>query len=76
LVDGEALPRFSASSTWGAIRNREETVAWSDSIWFKSATPPHALPTRVRLSSWRLGNTVHCLCESVPESRDHLLLRC
>ncbi|XP_013617795.1 PREDICTED: uncharacterized protein LOC106324361 [Brassica oleracea var. oleracea] len=87
FIDGENLPRYSASRTWGAIRNRAPAVTWSSSVWFRSATPRHAflmwiaqndrMPTRVRLTSWGLGISSNCcLCDSTPETRDHLLLRC
>lgn len=87
LVDGDALTSYSASRTWEALRNRDVTVPWAESIWFKSATPRHAflmwiaqndrMPTRARLLSWGLGNSANCcLCDSTIESRDHLLLRC
>ncbi|XP_048605373.1 uncharacterized protein LOC106386312 [Brassica napus] len=87
LVDGENLDDFSASRTWEAIRNRAPAVTWSNSVWFKMATPRHAflmwiaqndrMPTRVRLASWGLGVSSNCcLCDSAPETRDHLLLRC
>lgn len=87
LIDGENLDDFSASRTWEAIRNRAPAVTWSNSVWFKMATPRHAflmwiaqndrMPTRVRLASWGLGVSSNCcLCDSAPETRDHLLLRC
>ena len=87
FIDGENLPRYSASRTWGVIRNRAPAVTWSSSVWFRSATPRHAflmwiaqndrMPTRVRLTSWGLGISSNCcLCDSTPETRDHLLLRC
>lgn len=87
VVDGDNLEHYSASRTWEAIRNRAPLVTWSDSVWFKMAMPRHAflmwiaqydrLPTRVRLASWGLGiSTNCCLCNTLPENRDHLLLRC
>ena len=87
LVDGENIDDFSASRTWEAIRNRAPAVTWSNSVWFKMATPRHAFlmwiaqndrkPTRVRLASWGLGVSSNCcLCDSAPETRDHLLLHC
>lgn len=87
LVDGDAFTSYSTSRTREALRNRDVTVPWAESIWFKSATPRHAflmwiaqydrMPTRARLLSWGLGNSANCcLCDSAIESRDHLLLRC
>ncbi|XP_033134016.1 uncharacterized protein LOC117127540 [Brassica rapa] len=87
VIDGDAMPRYSASRTWEELRNRAPLVSWSTSVWFKMATPRHAflmwiahndrMPTRVRLSSWGLGtSTSCCLCDSALETRDHLLLGC
>ena len=87
MIEEDPLSKFLASRTWETIRNRAPTVTWADSVWFKSCTPRHAflmwiaqhdrMPTRARLFSWGLGTSPNCcLCDSAPESRDHLLLRC
>ena len=56
-------------------------------VWFKEAFPKHAftmwvtnydrLSTRARLVLWGLPIPVSCpLCNTAPETRDHLFLSC
>ncbi|XP_023641303.1 uncharacterized protein LOC111831895 [Capsella rubella] len=86
-VNGTKCSGFSSSSTWDALRPREETKRWTKSVWFKGAVPKMAfnmwvtcwnrLPTRQRLHAWGVIPTDECcLCSKEPESRDHLLISC
>ncbi|KAL0884326.1 hypothetical protein Bca101_008307 [Brassica carinata] len=78
---------FNSQATWEVLRPRQETQVWHDIVWFKGALPKHAftmwvanydrLSTRARLASWGLPIPVSCpLCNTMPETRDHLFLSC
>lgn len=62
-------------------------VVWYDAVWISRAIPRHSfhtwlviqdrLPTRDRLLKWGLQVEGRCLlCNSNPESRDHLFFSC
>ncbi|KAL9292824.1 putative RNA-directed DNA polymerase [Arabidopsis thaliana] len=87
VVDDSECLGFSSSKTWESLRPREEIKRWASSVWFKGAVPKHAfnmwlttlnrLPTRQRLLSWGvIFDASCCLCSTLPELRDHLLLTC
>lgn len=78
---------FSATKTWLALFPPIATVTWSKSVWFKGNIPKHAfiswvaawnrLYTRDRLRRWGLTVPATCvLCNTQPESRDHLFFEC
>lgn len=87
MVESADCRGFSSSKTWDVLRPREGEKRWASSVWFKGAVPKHAfnmwvstlnrLPTRQRLVSWgAISSADCCLCSSLPETRDHLLLAC
>lgn len=78
---------YSSAKTWGAIRPRNVTQDWVNSVWFKGNVLKHAfnmwvahldrLPTRQRLSSWGMNiPTYCCLCSASEESRDYIFVTC
>ena len=83
------IVNFSVSQVWSDIRHQNNKVAWYNMVWFPACIPRHAvnlwLVIRKRLntqdlipvwdSSAALG-TVCSLCESVPDSHDHLFFEC
>lgn len=78
---------YSSSLTWEVLRPREPVKQWTKVIWFKGAVPRNAfnmwvthldrLPTHQRLASWGVAQSPNCcLCNSMVEARDHLMLTC
>ncbi|XP_019085519.1 PREDICTED: uncharacterized protein LOC109126437 [Camelina sativa] len=78
---------FSTSKTWLALNPPGNRVPWHKSVWFKHRIPKHAficwvaawnrLHTRDRLRNWGLNVPALCpLCDTHPESRDHLFFQC
>lgn len=76
-----------SSKTWEAMRPKENVRSWAKLIWFKGYIPKHSftmwianldrLPTRSRLSTCGMQvPTDCCLCSTMAETRDHLLLTC
>ncbi|GJZ94536.1 hypothetical protein Tco_0666739 [Tanacetum coccineum] len=79
---------FSVSSIWECIRPRGDEITWCDVVWFLNCIPRHAfhlwlvikrkLMTQDNLRQWDVSsntnlNLFHCpLCESQPDSHDHL----
>ncbi|XP_023642459.1 uncharacterized protein LOC111831654 [Capsella rubella] len=87
VVDDQICNGFSSTRTWSSIRPKASKVPWHQTVWFKGATPRNAfnmwvanldrLPTKTRLSNWGMNIDITCsLCDSLPESRDHLFLSC
>lgn len=86
-IQGSEFEKFPTAKTWDYLRPRNQVKVWSDSVWFKGATPKHSfimwmaqldrLPTRSRLAAWGMQiPSTCCLCSDFEETRDHLLLRC
>ncbi|GKC16678.1 GRF1-interacting factor 1-like protein [Tanacetum coccineum] len=83
---------FSVSSVWECIRPRGDEITWCDVVWFSNCIPRHAfhlwlvikrkLKTQDNLRQWDVSsntnlNLFQCpLCESQPDSHDHLFFEC
>lgn len=79
--------QYSSANAWDSLRPRRDKQQWADLIWYKGYIPKFAftmwvanynrLPTRSRLASWgMLVPPDCCLCSTMDETRDHLLLTC
>ena len=84
--------RFSVGIVWEDIRPRGTTISWSKVVWFSHCIPRHVfhvwlvlhrrLKTQDRLRQYDVGPTIdlnmsRCsLCESVPDSHNHLFFEC
>ncbi|XP_010463260.1 PREDICTED: uncharacterized protein LOC104743929 [Camelina sativa] len=86
-IGTEELVNFSTSKTWEVLRPRANAPIWTAQVWFKGAIPRHAflfwlmhqdrLPIRTRLIRWGLQvDPSCCICGLLPETREHLFLRC
>nr|GEU60435.1 hypothetical protein [Tanacetum cinerariifolium] len=86
--DGSVHP-FSIQQVWESIRPRDNVVPWHDLVWYQACIPRHAfnmwlifkkrLKTQDCLSRWDVtdGLAVVCpLCETQPDSHDHLFFDC
>ncbi|GKA09574.1 reverse transcriptase zinc-binding domain-containing protein [Tanacetum coccineum] len=83
------VKKFSVSQVWDDIRHRESKVNWYSMVWFPSCIPRHAinlwliirrkLKTQDLVPMWDVSDSlgmVCSLCESVPDSHDHLFFEC
>ncbi|GJY56009.1 homeodomain-like protein [Tanacetum coccineum] len=77
---------------WEALRPRGNEITWYHIVWFSHNIPRHAfnlwlimrrsLKTQDRLRQWDVGphvdlNTLRCkLCDSQPDSHEHLFFEC
>ncbi|GJS97983.1 hypothetical protein Tco_0819153 [Tanacetum coccineum] len=81
--------RISVSQVWDDIRHRESKVMSIGMVWFPSCIPRHAinlwliirrkLKTQDLVPMWDVSDSlgmVCSLCESVPDSHDHLFFEC
>lgn len=82
-AEGSKGNYFSTKKTWELLR----PTPWAKAVWPKYMVSRHAftfwttnldrLPTKVRLNAWGINVPNTCsLCNSHPESRDHLFLHC
>ncbi|GJW28396.1 hypothetical protein Tco_0045271 [Tanacetum coccineum] len=78
---------FSAHVVWNTIRHRNDKVDWCDVVWFSCCIPRHAvhlwlvlrrrLKTQDQLRLWDATGVMVCpLCETQPDSHDHLFFEC
>ncbi|KAL0741363.1 hypothetical protein Bca4012_082876 [Brassica carinata] len=78
---------FSTTVVYKEIKHHNPIVNWSKIVWIPSGIPKHSFltrllildrcPTRDRLLRWGLPADPSCiLCNSAPESRDHLFFSC
>ncbi|GJT10477.1 hypothetical protein Tco_0857519 [Tanacetum coccineum] len=83
---------FSVSAVWENIRPRSNMVEWFHVVWFSQQIPRHAillwmvikrkLKTQDSLRQWDVStstnlNLLQCpLCETQPDSHDHLFFEC
>lgn len=78
---------FSTGTVYKEIKHHNPIVNWAKIVWFPSGIPKHNFltwllmldrcPTRDRLLRWGLPSDPNCLlCNTVPESRDHLFFSC
>ncbi|GKC43886.1 reverse transcriptase domain, reverse transcriptase zinc-binding domain protein [Tanacetum coccineum] len=81
--------KFTVSQVWMDIRYRDSKVSWYNMVWFPYCIPRHAfnlwlivrkkLTTQDLIPVWdRLASlgTVCSLCESIPDSHEHLFFEC
>ncbi|GKA88788.1 hypothetical protein Tco_0810552 [Tanacetum coccineum] len=81
--------KFTVSQVWIDIRYRDSKVSWYNMVWFPYCIPGHAfnlwlivrkkLTTQDLIPVWdRLASlgTVCSLCESIPDSHEHLFFEC
>ena len=81
------VPKFSPKVTWNMVREHAPVVPWCSLVWFKQHIPRCSfvlwmavlarLPTRDRLSSWRMAVPRTCVfCPAGDETHDHLFFQC
>nr|GEV97789.1 putative reverse transcriptase domain, reverse transcriptase zinc-binding domain protein [Tanacetum cinerariifolium] len=83
------VKKFLVSQVWDDIRHRDFEVNWYNMVWFPSCIPRHAinlwlitqrkLKTQNLVPMWDVFDSlgmVCSLCESVPDSHDHLFFEC
>lgn len=86
-VDGTHLQKYNTGLIYGTLKNHAPLVPWFQTIWCKGGIPKHNFlawlfvlnrcPTRDRLLGWGLTVDPICLlCNSLPESRDHMFFEC
>ncbi|GJS77284.1 putative reverse transcriptase domain, reverse transcriptase zinc-binding domain protein [Tanacetum coccineum] len=81
--------KFSVSQVWDDIRMRDSKVKWYSMVWFPSCIPRHAihlwliirrkLKTQDLIPAWDVSanlGVVCSLCETVPDSHDHMFFEC
>lgn len=79
--------QFSSKETWHLMREDREECSWFKGVWFSETTPKFAfitwlamlnrLSTMDRVSWWINGVDQKCvLCNSSPETRDHMFFDC
>lgn len=80
-------PVFKTKLTWELIRKHEQTVQWSEGVWFQNGTPKfanfhwHTYQDRLaigdRMVSWNTNINPSCvLCQDPFETRNHLFFEC
>ncbi|GJR85933.1 reverse transcriptase domain, reverse transcriptase zinc-binding domain protein [Tanacetum coccineum] len=80
---------FSAHVVWNTIRHKNDKVDWCDVVWFSCCIPCHAvhlrlvlrrsLKTQDQLRPWDATSVIFVvcpLCETQPDSHDHLFFEC
>ena len=79
--------QFSSKETWHLMREDREECSWFKGVWFSKAAPKFAfitwlamldrLSTIDRVSRWINGVDQKCvICNSSPETRDHMFFDC
>lgn len=87
VIDGVITTTYSTGSVYSTLYGAGETVPWSKIVWIAGGIPKHSFlcwlfvlnrcPTRDRLLQWGIQTSPICLlCDSSPESRDHLFFSC
>lgn len=85
-VEGVVTTTFNTNQIFHLIRERP-LVTWASICWFKCGVPKHQFlawlflhnrcPTKDRMIRWGISIDPSCLlCNSGPESRDHLFFEC
>lgn len=86
-VAGTKLQKYNTGLIYRTLKKHASRVSWYHTIWCKGGIPKHNFlawlfvinrcPTRDRLLGWGLQVDPLCLlCNSNPESRDHLFFEC
>lgn len=84
---GTPTQLYSTRTTYDILRGPSHEVPWHKEVWFGGGIPKHKFttwlmvlnrcPTLDRMLQWGLQTDGMCLlCNSVPESRSHLLFEC
>lgn len=84
---GNKEGRYSTGSAYTYLKGEMDDQTWTKAIWFPRSIPRHSFhswlvylnrcPTRDRMIGWGLCVDPVCLlCNSQPESRDHLFYDC
>lgn len=87
IITNKVYTTFSTGIVYKELKHHNHVVTWSDTVWLRQGIPKHCFlswllvlnrcPTRDRLLSWGLPTDPNCLlCNSSPESRDHLYFGC
>ena len=86
-INGQVSERFKTGELYAYLCAERAYVIWSKAVWFLGGIPRHnfhtwllvldRIPTRDRLISWGINVDANCLlCNSMPESRNHLFFSC
>ncbi|XP_013639777.1 PREDICTED: uncharacterized protein LOC106345056 [Brassica oleracea var. oleracea] len=86
-INGQVSERFKTGELYAYLCAERADVQWSKAVWFSGGIPRHnfhtwlsvldRIPTRDRLISWGIKVDANCLlCNSMPESRNHLFFSC
>ncbi|CAN6858437.1 unnamed protein product, partial [Brassica oleracea] len=86
-INGQVSERFKTGELYAYLCAERADVQWSKAVWFSGGIPRHnfhtwlsvldRIPTRDRLISWGINVDANCLlCNSMPESRNHLFFSC
>lgn len=78
---------FYFCQVYKIIKGQEPSIPWAHIVWIKWGIPKHSFlawlfilnrcPTRDRLLGWGLQTSPQCLlCNSAPESRNHIFFSC
>ncbi|KAL0662481.1 hypothetical protein Bca4012_099318 [Brassica carinata] len=87
VVDGNQWEKYKTGAVYDLLKRHGPRVNWYQTIWSKGGIPKHNFlawlftlnrcPTRDRLINLGLSVDPNCmLCNTAPESRDHLLFQC
>nr|GEV78745.1 hypothetical protein [Tanacetum cinerariifolium] len=85
-----SVKSFSVATVWQCIRLRDEEVKWCDVVWFAKCIPwlafhlwlvvKRCLKTQYMLRYWDVHDNLPVLfcplCESQPDSHEHLFFEC
>ncbi|CAL9248346.1 unnamed protein product [Arabidopsis halleri] len=86
-LEGKIHCRYSTGHVYYLLREQSPKVPWKIAVWNTGGIPKHSFlmwllvlnrcPTRDRLLSWGLNTDSSCLlCNSSPESRNHIFFNC
>lgn len=86
-IDGKVCNRYSTGAVYNKLRGEGSVVPWFETVWNRGGIPKQSFmtwlfvldrcPTRDRLLRWGLQTDPLCLlCNSSPESRDHMFFQC
>lgn len=84
---GRFKRQFSSKDTWEIIREKHVLCSWSETVWFKHATPKYSfilwiashdrLSTGDRMRYWNANVDTSCiLCQDPMETKEHLFFEC
>lgn len=88
ILDGKLRSKYSTGEVYTHLKGPIQKVSWSSAVWNPMGIPRHSFltwlvvqdrcPTKDRLIRWGLpGVDPNCLlCNSLPESRNHIYFEC